>query len=65
MALVDLNKPQLVNKASLLYKCNWSPFEDHEFRSTVIATFVNGNKVYHNGHFKEEHKGMRLLFERQ
>jgi dihydroorotase len=64
LALVDLNKPQLVNKASLLYKCNWSPFEDHEFRSTVIATFVNGRKVYHNGHFKEEHKGMRVLFER-
>lgn len=65
LVLVDLNKPQLVNKASLLYKCNWSPFEGHEFGSSVIATFVNGNKVYHNGHFREEVKGMRLLFNRQ
>jgi dihydroorotase len=63
-ALVDLKKPQLVTKASLLYKCNWSPFEGHEFRSSVIATFVNGNEVYHNGHFNEEVKGMRVLFSR-
>jgi len=64
LAFVDLNKPQLVNKASLLYKCNWSPFEGHEFRSSVIATFVNGNKVYHDGHFAEDVKGMRILFNR-
>jgi len=64
LALVDLNKPQLVNKASLLYKCNWSPFEGHEFKSSVIATFVNGHKVYHNGHFTEDVKGMRVLFNR-
>lgn len=62
LVLVDLKKPQLVNKASLLYKCNWSPFEGHEFKSSVIATFVNGHKVYHNGHFHEEQKGMRVLF---
>lgn len=62
LALVDLNKPQLVNKASLLYKCNWSPFEGHEFKSSVIATFVNGHKVYHNGHFAEDVKGMRASF---
>jgi dihydroorotase len=62
--LVDLKKPQTVTKASLLYKCNWSPFEGHTFKSSVIATFVNGNKVYHNEHFHEEEKGMRVLFNR-
>jgi dihydroorotase len=64
LVLADLSRPQLVNKGNLFYKCNWSPFEGHEFRSTVIATFVNGNKVYHNGHFSEAVKGMRLLFNR-
>lgn len=63
-ALVDLKKPREVTKASLLYKCNWSPFEGHTFKSSVIATFVNGNKVYHNEHFHEEEKGMRMLFNR-
>ena len=63
-ALVDLKKPQEVTKASLLYKCNWSPFEGHTFKSSVIATFVNGHKVYHNEHFHEEQKGMRVLFNR-
>ncbi len=61
-ALVDLKKPQLVTKESLLYKCKWSPFEGHEFKSSVIATFVSGNKVYDKGHFHEEVKGMRVLF---
>lgn len=64
LVLVDLNKPQRVDKESLLYKCKWSPFEGHEFRSTVVATFVNGRKVYHNGQFKEEAKGMRMVFNR-
>jgi dihydroorotase len=27
LVLVDLNKPTEVTKASLLYKCGWSPFE--------------------------------------
>ncbi len=63
-ALVDLVKSNTVTKASLLYKCNWSPFEGHTFKSSVIATFVNGNKVYHNEHFQEEEKGMRMLFKR-
>lgn len=63
-ALVDLNRPCTVTKSSLLYKCNWSPFEGHTFKSSVIATFVNGNKVFHNDHFHEEQKGMRVLFNR-
>jgi dihydroorotase len=64
LVLVDLDKPQPVTKSSLLYKCNWSPFEGHTFKSSVVATFVNGNKIFHNNHFHEEHKGMRLSFNR-
>lgn len=62
--LVDLKKQFTVTKSSLLYKCNWSPFEGHTFKSSVVTTFVNGNKVYHNEHFHEEEKGMRILFNR-
>ncbi len=64
LVLADLNKPHMVTKQNLLYKCGWSPFEGHEFKSTIVATFVNGNKIYHDGKFDEQSKGMRLSFDR-
>ena len=64
LVLVDLNKPQTVSKQNILYKCAWSPFEGHTFKSSIITTFVNGNKVYDRGAFSENIKGERLLFNR-
>ena len=64
LVLVDLNKAQTVTKSNLLYKCGWSPFEGHTFKSSIISTFVNGNRVYDQGQFFENTKGMRLLFNR-
>ena len=31
LVLIDLNDKQKVSKDNLHYKCNWSPFEGHEF----------------------------------
>lgn len=64
LVLVDLNKPQMVSKDNILYKCGWSPFEGHTFKSSIITTFVNGNKVFNKGTFNEAVKGERLLFNR-
>lgn len=64
LVLVDPNSSNLVSKSNLFYKCNWSPFEGHTFKSTIQTTFVNGHKVYHNGVFDEQTKGKRLLFNR-
>jgi dihydroorotase len=64
LVLVDMNKPQLVEKENILYKCGWSPFEGTTFSSTVTHTFVNGNLIYENGIFNESIKGQRLKFER-
>ena len=63
LVLVDLNAPWIVEKSNLLYKCNWSPFEGQTFQSKVTHTFVSGHLAYHNDHFDESQKGMRLLFE--
>ncbi|HQQ93189.1 MAG TPA: dihydroorotase [Bacteroidia bacterium] len=63
LVLVDLNRPFTVERANLLYKCGWSPFEGHRFKSSVLKTFVNGNLVYNEGIFREEQTGHRLLFE--
>jgi len=64
LVLVDLNKPETVSKKNILYKCAWSPFEGHTFKSSIITTFVNGNKVFDKGAFNETIKGERLLFNR-
>ncbi len=64
LVLVDLSSPWTVNKENILYKCGWSPLEGNTFRSKVIHTFVNGNMVYNAGKFDEDHRGMRLAFDR-
>jgi dihydroorotase len=65
LALINLNKSQTVSKENLLYKCGWSPFEGHTFKSSVEKTFVNGHLVYDNGVFDESKIGHRLLFNRK
>ncbi|WP_462265806.1 dihydroorotase [Mucilaginibacter sp.] len=64
LVLVNLNKPQQVDRSNVLYKCGWSPFEGTSFASTVTHTIVSGNMVYHNGSIAAQHKGERLQFER-
>lgn len=70
LVLVNLNKPQTVNKQNLLYKCGWSPFEGYTFDTSIEKTFVNGHLAYDasslfgsgNGNFDESKKGERLIF---
>ena len=64
LVVVDLDKPWLVKKENILYHCGWSPFEGETFKSSVVKTFVNGNLVYDGGIFDEQHRGMRLEFDR-
>ncbi len=62
LVLVNLNKTHFVNKGNILYKCGWSPFEGHTFKSSIEKTFVNGQLVYDNGRFDESKLGQRLTF---
>lgn len=62
LVLVNLNKPTTVTRQNLLYKCGWSPFEGHTFKSSIEKTFVNGHLVYDNGVFNETQFGQRLSF---
>jgi dihydroorotase len=64
MVLVDLNQEWSVSSANILYKCGWSPFEGHTFKSKVLKTFVNGELVYDDGVFNESVFGERLKFNR-
>lgn len=64
LVLVDLNKPYVVDRANILSKCGWSPFEGHTFSSTIEHTIVSGNLVYSKGEIIEKGSGHRLLFNR-
>ena len=64
VVVIDLDKPWVVEKDNILYDCGWSPFEGETFKSSIVKTFVNGNLVYDDGIFDEQHRGMRLEFDR-
>ncbi len=64
LIIVDLDAPWEVNKSNIAYKCGWSPFEGHTFKSKITHTFVNGHLAYDNGKFSEKRKAMRLTFDR-
>lgn len=70
LALIDPHQPWKVSPSNIFYKCGWSPFEEHTFKSKITHTFVNGNLVYEanpqllEDHFNESVRGMRLKFNR-
>jgi dihydroorotase len=64
LVLVDLHQSFEVNKADLLYQCQWSPFEGTLFTGAVKTTFVNGHKVYDQGQILEKNAGRQLTFTR-
>ena len=70
VVMVDLNSSTTVTKENILYKCGWSPLENHTFPAAIVQTFVNGNCVYTNKDnygkhmFEESIKGERLSFNR-
>lgn len=64
LVLVDLNSHWEVKKDNILYKCEWSPFENQVFKSKVTHTIINGHVVYNHGKFDESVKGQRLTFKR-
>ncbi|MEZ5045449.1 MAG: dihydroorotase [Chitinophagaceae bacterium] len=62
--LVNLNQVQNVTKKNILYKANWSPFEGHIFPSTIVSTWVNGTRVFHEGNITHEKNSQKLSFDR-
>jgi dihydroorotase len=62
LVLVDLNQKWQVTPENILYKCQWSPFENLFFKSKIVKTFVNGNLVYDDGIVNKGKQGERLLF---
>ncbi|MBE9511869.1 MAG: dihydroorotase [Bacteroidetes bacterium] len=64
LVLVNPDKPWIVSKDNILYKCRWSPFEGTQFKNRVEKTFVNGQPVFDNGIINENIRGRALTFNR-
>ncbi len=65
LVILNPDKPYTVTPDNILYKCGWSPFENHTFKTTPTHTFVNGKLVWENGRLDESVRGMALEFDRK
>jgi len=64
LVLVDPHKAHTVTRAEVLSKCGWSPFEGLTFGSSIVSTFVNGQRVWDGTRIDDQVRGQRLLFDR-
>jgi dihydroorotase len=64
LTLVDPNRPHTVRREEVLSKCGWSPFEGYTFGSSIVATFVNGQRVWDGSKVDDGVRGQRLAFDR-
>ncbi len=63
IAIIDIDKITTVNKSNILYKCGWSPIEQHKLRCAVNMTIVNGViKFMKDSFINHDIKGHRLKF---
>ncbi|MGI9331510.1 MAG: dihydroorotase [Gammaproteobacteria bacterium] len=60
LVLVDLESPTRASDATALYKCGWTPFDGVSFRSSIAATLVNGQLVWHDGQLTGAIPGQKL-----
>jgi dihydroorotase len=64
LVLVDPHKPHTAHASEVLSKCGWTPFDGYTFRSTIAATFVNGQLAWRDGQLDDSVRGQRLEFAR-
>ena len=65
IVVLDINNPHTVSQESILYKCDWSPFMDTTFNSSIHTTIINGNIAYKDSKIVENLPiGKQLEFSR-
>lgn len=62
LVLVNPNKPYIVSKENILYKCNWSPLEGETLSHSIEKTFLNGQIAFEDGVVNEV-RGEALTFD--
>ena len=46
LVLVDMNQTTQVSHKNTHYHCGWTPFDGHQFSSSIRSTWVNGQQVF-------------------
>ncbi len=64
IVIANLYKPWTVAKENVISKCGWSPFEGHQFKSSIEKVFVSGHLAYDDGAINDSILGQRLSFDR-
>jgi dihydroorotase len=62
LVVVDLNATTTVSDAQIRYKCAWSPFAGHTFRSGIVMTVLGGHVVFERGVVVPRPMGAELVF---
>jgi len=64
LVLVNMKDTYQVKKEKIFYKCGWSPFESYTFKSRIVETMVNGERIYSQGKILSDTIGKQLEFTR-
>jgi dihydroorotase len=63
LVLVDPRKTTLHTHENTRYHCAWTPFDNHQFSAKILATWVNGNRVYDGNNIDDSvNAAQRLVF---
>ena len=54
---------ETVCRENLFYKCSWSPLSGEIFHHKILSTWVNGERIYHEGKIQSSVKGQPLEFQ--
>lgn len=65
LVLVNPNLTYKVSPQNILYKCEWSPLDGFEFKTSIVQTFVNGVSVFENNTVQAIAAGMPLAFHKR
>lgn len=62
LVIVKPNTPYKISDDIVLSRCQWTPLAGETLNNKVISTYINGQRVFHNGIINEACRGMALKF---
>lgn len=62
LTIVKPNTPYVVKDEDVLSRCGWTPLNGTTLNNKVVATYVNGKRVFNNGIVDDTSKGKALKF---
>ena len=61
--IIDMNKVIEIKNEKIESKCGWSPFNEHKFKGTPVATIINGKIKMKDGIILGDPEGTPLQFD--